>query len=137
MPDDRSVAISLPIDDRLASSAFYRAALGWEPIGEPAADGVPEPLQYDLGGQVRLVLVPTGGFAWVLGDRPVARPGSSECLLAVTEDAESDVDATVARAVAAGATVVTAPGVQPWGYAGTFADPDGHAWMVQAASSSD
>jgi uncharacterized protein len=23
------------------------------------------------------------------------------------------------------------PGQQPWGYAGAFADPDGHIWMVR------
>ena len=28
------------------------------------------------------------------------------------------------------ADVVTEPGRQPWGYAGVFADPDGHLWMV-------
>jgi uncharacterized protein len=36
------------------------------------------------------------------------------------------------RAAAAGARVVLAPGQQPWGYVGAFADPDGHVWMVQA-----
>ena len=24
------------------------------------------------------------------------------------------------------------PGQQPWGYAGAFADPDGHVWMVRS-----
>lgn len=24
------------------------------------------------------------------------------------------------------------PGRQPWGYAGAFADPDGHLWMITA-----
>ncbi|MFV2101912.1 hypothetical protein [Micromonospora sp. LOL_024] len=32
--------------------------------------------------------------------------------------------------------MVTEPGQQPWGYAGTFADPDGHLWMIVAAPSS-
>ncbi len=30
----------------------------------------------------------------------------------------------------AGATVVTPPGAQPWGYSAVFADPDQHTWMV-------
>ncbi|MEV7329531.1 VOC family protein [Micromonospora sp. NPDC093244] len=34
---------------------------------------------------------------------------------------------------AAGAEVVTEPAAQPWGYAGIFADPDGHLWTVSAA----
>ena len=40
--------------------------------------------------------------------------------------------AIVERAATAGATLVTAPAQQPWGYAGVFADPDGHLWMVTA-----
>lgn len=40
----------------------------------------------------------------------------------------------VERAQRAGAEVVTAPGPQPWGYTGTFADPDGHLWMVTSAT---
>jgi hypothetical protein len=70
-----SVAASLPIADRPASFAFYRDGLGFDPMGEPAEDGVPEPLQF-----------------------------------------------------------VTEPGQQPWGYAGSFADPDGHIWMVRSES---
>ncbi len=30
------------------------------------------------------------------------------------------------------AEIVTEPAQQPWGYTGTFADPDGHLWMVTA-----
>ncbi len=41
-----SVIISLPVADRQTSYAFYRAALGIEAVGEPADDGVPEPLQF-------------------------------------------------------------------------------------------
>lgn len=32
----------------------------------------------------------------------------------------------------AGASIVTEPGQQPWGFAGAFADPDRHIWMVRA-----
>ena len=40
------------------------------------------------------------------------------------------MDAFFDRARAAGATVVAEPEQKPWGYTGTFADPDGHLWMV-------
>lgn len=44
---------------------------------------------------------------------------------------EADVDAAIARARAAGATVPKAPRKTFWGgYAGYFADPDGHLWEV-------
>ncbi len=126
------ITISLPIADRRTSLAFYRDGLGFEAIGEPASDGVPEPLQFEIADGARLVLIPTGGFGWVLGEREAAAPGRSECLLGLDAEDDAEVDAIVARAAAAGAAVVTAPGQQPWAYAGTFADPDGHLWMVSS-----
>jgi uncharacterized protein len=120
-----NVTISLPIEDRRASHDFY-AALGFEAFGEVASDGLPEPLQFALGAGLSLMLIPRGGFGWVIGDNDVAARGTSECLLWV----ERDVDAFVATARAAGATIVAEPEHKPWGYNATFADPDGHLWMV-------
>jgi uncharacterized protein len=127
-----TVVVSLPIRDRRASFDFYRAALDLKPVGEIADDGVPEPLQFELADDVRLMLIPTGGFGWVIGGHDVAEPGHSECLLTTGSATDRGVDQLVARAQAAGATIVTAPGPQPWGYSATFADPDGHLWMVRA-----
>jgi len=129
---DTPVVVSLPIADRPTSFAFYRDGLGFEPVGEPAEDGVPEPLQFALNDGVRLMLVPAVGFGWVIGDREVAPSGSSECILSLGASTEQDVDTMIERAREAGATLVTAPGQQPWGYTGAFADPDGHVWMVRA-----
>jgi predicted lactoylglutathione lyase len=123
--------ISLPIEDRPRSFAFYQEAFGFEPIGEPAEDGIPEPLQFALTDDVRMMLIPTGGFGWVLGDQPAAPHGTSECILSVHADSESAVDALAAKAVAAGATLVTKPTRQPWAYLATFTDPDGHLWLVE------
>jgi predicted lactoylglutathione lyase len=128
------VIVSLPTADRQTSFAFYRDGLGFEPIGELAEDGVPEPLQFVLNEGLRLMLIPPGGFGWVTGDHDVAPPGTSECLLNLAAGADAEVDRIVERAAAAGAKIVSAPGPQPWGYAGTFADPDGHLWMVTAQS---
>jgi uncharacterized protein len=125
-----SVVISLPIADRRNSLRFYREGLGLDPIGEPAEDGVPEPLQFALNDEVRLMLVPTGGFGWVIGGHEVAPPGHSECVISVGSGTEAGVADLVERAEQAGAEIVTQPGQQPWGYAGAFADPDGHVWMV-------
>ena len=35
-----TVVVCLPITDRHASFAFYHDGLGFEPVGEPAEDGV-------------------------------------------------------------------------------------------------
>ena len=124
------VVISLPIADRRASFEFYRHALGLDPIGEPAEDGVPEPLQFMLGQGVRLMLVPAGGFGWVIGGRQVAQPGHSECVVSLNAGTAAAADTLIKQARQAGAGIVTEPAQQPWGYAGAFSDPDGHVWMV-------
>ena len=45
--------------------------------------------------------------------------------------------AIVERARNAGATVATEPAPQPWGYAASFVDPDGHIWTVTSAKRPD
>lgn len=126
------VVISLPIADRRTSYDFYRQALGLEEVGEPDADGIPEPLQFAINAGVRVMLIPRGGFERASGGGQVAQPGHHECFLAISAATPADTDALVERAVAAGADVVIGPGQQPWGYVGAFADPDGHVWMVRA-----
>jgi catechol 2,3-dioxygenase-like lactoylglutathione lyase family enzyme len=43
----------------------------------------------------------------------------------------ADVDAVLAQAEAAGATVTDQPHERPWGiYSGYFRDPDGHLWEI-------
>jgi len=127
------VIVCLPIADRRTSFAFYRDGLGLQAIGETADDGVPEPLQFALNEGARLMLVPTVGFGWLIGDHEVAARGQSECILSVSTASEADANALVDRARANGAVVVTEPARQPWGYSGAFADPDGHIWMVEVA----
>ncbi len=127
------VLISLPVADRVRSRDFYRDGLGLDAIGEPADDGVPEPLLLVLNPMSRLMLVPTGGFGWVIGDHQVAAHGTSECVLGIGAATDDDVHQIVERARRAGATVATEPAPQPWGYAAAFADPDGHIWTVTSA----
>lgn len=124
------VTLSLPIADRRTSFLFYREGLGLEAFGEPADDGVPEPLRFALNDGLTLMLIPTGGFGWVIGDREAAPHGTSECLLGLTAGSDEGVEQMIERARRAGAQIVTEPGAQPWGYTGAFADPDGHLWMV-------
>ncbi len=128
------IVISLPIADRRRAYDFYRHALDLEPIGEPADDGVPEPLQFVVNDGLRLMFPPRDGFGWTIGDGRVAERGSHECLLVIGTTDAAEADAIVRRATDAGAAVVTAPARQPWGYSGAFADPDGHIWMVRSAA---
>jgi len=128
-----AVTLALPVADRATALAFYRDALGLEAFGEPGSDGIPEPLQFAVNEGLTLMLVPTGGFGRVIGDREVAEPWACECLLSLDAADPAGVDAVVRRARGAGAEVVAEPAALPWGYTGTFADPDGHLWSVVAA----
>lgn len=133
MPDT-PVIVSLPTTDRQVAFRFYGDGLGFDVPGEPADDGVPEPLTVVLAEGIHLMLVPTDGFGWVIGGNQVAPAGTSECLLGITAGGAIEVDRLVERAIQAGASVVAEPAQQPWGYSGSFADPDGHLWMVTAAT---
>lgn len=126
------VVVSLPVADRRTSFTFYRDGLGFAALGEPWEDGIPEPLQFALNEGVRVMLIPMGGFDRITGDHQVAPGGTSECVLVLATGTDEGVDEVIQRAQVAGADVVTVPGQQPWGYAGAFADPDGHIWMVRS-----
>jgi uncharacterized protein len=124
------VVVGLPIADRRTSFEFYGDGLGFDPVGEPADDGIPEPLQFALNDGARIMLIPTGGFGWVIGDHEVAARGHAECVLNLRVPSEADVAEVVGRAQRAGGEVVTEPARQPWGFTAAFADPDGHIWMI-------
>jgi predicted lactoylglutathione lyase len=125
-----SVAIALPIRDRTSSHEFFRAVFGIAAAGEPGSDGIPEPLEFRLNHGLRVVLVPVGGFGSVIGDREVAAPGVSECIVRLDRDSTDGVAELIDRARRAGATIAREPTHQPWGYEGAFTDPDGHLWLV-------
>ncbi|CAM3535345.1 VOC family protein [Stackebrandtia soli] len=129
------LVISLPIADRPRSMEFYRDVFGFEVIGEPAEDGVPEPLQFKLNEGTLLMLIPSGGFGWVLAGREVAAPGVNECLLGLSFSEEREVTELAERIERAGGTVVVEPRQQPWGFTAVCADLDGHAWNIAVTPS--
>jgi uncharacterized glyoxalase superfamily protein PhnB len=64
--------------------------------------------------------------------RPWCRDHRRAVALALRHaSSDTEVDGIVHRAEGAGASVIVRPTRQPWGmYAATFADPDGHLWLV-------
>src|SRR5688500_20268640 len=100
--------ISLATADRRVAYDFY-CALGFVTPGELADDGVPEPLQVEVGG-TRIMFVPTGGFGWGLGVRPVAPEGPTECILCVPLATAAEGAASVERAGAGGAAAAPPAG---------------------------
>lgn len=147
MDVDRAT-LCLPIRDRQAAHAFY-TAMGFVAVGAPGDDGLPEPLQFAISSGLRVMLIPAGGFGWVIGGRRRSPRDSHECLLVIGRATEAEVDELMRRAEDAGAEIVYAAGHQTWGpgqreqgsaepqdpdaYAGAFTDPDGHLWQVSRA----
>ncbi|MBR8743239.1 VOC family protein [Nocardiopsis sp. MG754419] len=125
------VHVTLPIADRRRAMEFYRDAFGFELVGTPAEDGVPEPLMFRLDERTLLTLVPAGGFGWVLGEaRDPAPSGTSGCLMGVGVRTAEELTALVERVRAAGGEVPSPPEYRPWGFTALCADPDGHVWQV-------
>jgi predicted lactoylglutathione lyase len=133
--NQQPVTIALPTADRRTTYDFYAGGLGFQALGDPAEDGVPEPLQFALNDGVRVMFIPTGGFGWVTGNRTTAASEQSECLLVLTLADQPQLHSLVDRAREAGAQIVMEPDEQPWGYTAVFADPDGHLWQLSSASS--
>jgi hypothetical protein len=117
--------VCLPTKNRRVAQAFY-SALGFVAVRD-------EPLQFEISVGLRVMLIPTVGFGWVIGGRKRSPRGAHECLIVIGLATDTEVDELMRRAQDAGARIVIEPGNQKWGYAGAFADPDGHMWQVGRA----
>ena len=120
--DNRVSVITLGVADFARARAFYEA-LGWS--GQ-SPDG--EVIFFQAGGMV-LALWDRGKLA---EDSAVTDTGGwGGVTLAYNVDSPLEVDAVLAAAGSAGATVGR-PGAETFwgGYSGIFIDPDGHPWEV-------
>jgi catechol 2,3-dioxygenase-like lactoylglutathione lyase family enzyme len=120
--DPRISLVTLGVADLDRSRAFYEA-LGWE--------------GRDTGGDV--VFFQAGGAILGLWDRRLLAEDSGQrdsggwggITLAHNVGSPEEVDALLAEARAAGATIARPATPTEWGgYSGVFTDPDGHAWEV-------
>jgi catechol 2,3-dioxygenase-like lactoylglutathione lyase family enzyme len=123
--EQRVTLITLGVTDLERSIRFYRDGLGWV-ASSSSQEG--EIAFFQLNGLV-LGLWPR---ALLAGDARVTDGGGwGGIALAQNHRSREAVDAAVARAVAAGATLLKAPEATEWGgYSGYVADPDGHPWEI-------
>jgi uncharacterized glyoxalase superfamily protein PhnB len=87
----------------------------------------------DLVGGLKLALFPRASIAHDAGipAEPPLGPGRTEMTIGHNVASEAEVDATMARALEAGAVIVKPARATFWGgYAGYFQDPDRHLWEV-------
>ena len=88
--------VCLPIKDRLVSHAFY-TALGFVTVGELGDDGLPEPLQFEISVGLRVMLIPSRGFGWVIGGRRRSPRATHECLVVIGLATDAAVDELMRR----------------------------------------
>jgi uncharacterized protein len=129
----KRTTVSVSTKDLRRAFEFYRDGLGLELATKAAEGAMPEPVEFLLDANTHLMLVPTGGFKWVLGEREIAPANTSECVLGLSLSSDAEVDQLVERVCKAGAEVNTAPAQKNWGYCATIRDPDGHVWLFIAA----
>ena len=127
----RITLITLCVDDLQRAVRFYRDGLGLETqgiVGEQFEHGAVA--FFDLADGLRLALWPRASLAHDAG-LPVGPRSPTEFCLAHNVGSREDVDAVIAEAHRAGATIVKLAQETFWGgYAGYFQDPDGHLWEV-------
>jgi catechol 2,3-dioxygenase-like lactoylglutathione lyase family enzyme len=123
--------ITLGVDDLERALAFYRDGLGMPTegiIGTEFEHGAVVFIK--LHGGVTLALWPRTSLA-AEAHVPLSPPAASELTLGHNVASREEVDAVMAEAAAAGATITDPARDRTWGgYSGHFQDPDGHVWEV-------
>jgi predicted lactoylglutathione lyase len=120
--EPRISLVTLGVSDLSAARAFYEA-LGWR--GHEV-----EETYFAQAGCCALVLWSRAKLAADAGVADVDA-GFGGVVLAHNVRSRDEVDDVMAAAAAAGATVTKSAGATFYGgYAGCFADPDGHVWEI-------
>ena len=135
--DSRIHVITLAVSDLDRALAFYREGLGLDSAGvtgtefvgsdeSPAGDIA----MFYLDGNLILALYPRTELAKDAGV-PLGPAQSGEFSIGHLVPSKQDVDALLAQAEAAGATLTGPAHDRLWGiYSGYFRDLDGHLWEI-------
>jgi predicted lactoylglutathione lyase len=122
--EPRLSLVTLGVGDVARSRAFYEA------LGFKAGSASQEAVAFLDAGGVVLALWARASLAADAGVN-AAGSGFTGVVLAHNARSEAAVDKAIAEAVAAGGTMIKPGERTSWGgYAGYFADPDGHLWEV-------
>jgi hypothetical protein len=120
MSGNRIHLITLGVKDMGISRAYYEA-MGW--VASPIS--MAEVTFFQSGTQVLGLY----GQDALNHDTGLSSPKPGGITLAVNMRSRDEVDAMIQRALDAGATLLSAARVMPWGgYTAYIADPDGHPW---------
>ncbi|NMG45635.1 VOC family protein [Aromatoleum toluvorans] len=127
----RLTLITLAVDDLERALHFYRDGLGLATEGIIGTEFEYGAVAFfDLQPGLKLAVWPRTSLARDTGIA-VGKPSSTEFSLAHNVTNKQEVDAVMEEARRAGARIVKPGGDTFWGgYAGYFADPDGHLWEI-------
>lgn len=123
--------ITLAVDDLERALHFYRDGLGLATAGIVGTEFEYGAVAFfDLQPGLKLAVWPRTSLARDAGIGVGAR-SSTEFSLAHNVASKQEVDAVMEQARCTGARIVKPGGDTFWGgYAGYFADPDGHLWEI-------
>jgi catechol 2,3-dioxygenase-like lactoylglutathione lyase family enzyme len=127
----RITLVTLGVDDLERAVRFYRDGLG---LATPGITGTAfehgAVAFFELQAGLQLALWPRASLAHDAG-LPRSPPSPTDFSLAHNVATPAEVDAVMAQARAAGATIVKPARNTFWGgYVGYFQDPDLHLWEV-------
>lgn len=127
----RLTLVTLAVDDLERALQFYRDGLGLPTEGIIGTEFEYGAVAFfDLQPGLKLAVWPRSSLARDTG-LAVGAHSSTEFSLAHNVASKQEVDAVIEQARRAGARVVKPAADAFWGgYAGYFADPDGHLWEV-------
>jgi catechol 2,3-dioxygenase-like lactoylglutathione lyase family enzyme len=134
--DPRIDIITLGVADLERALNFYRA-LGLQSPGIVGTQWAGD--ETNAAGAVAMFRLPNGTVLSLYPRTELAKDASlklsqpewGEFSIGQLVDSRDQVDAVLAQAQAAGATVTDQPHDRPWGiYSGYFRDPDGHLWEI-------
>ncbi len=123
----QQIYVNLPIKNMARSLAFFKAlGFSFEPkfSNEQGACMI-------VGENIFTMLLVDPFFQTFIGDKAIVdAKRSTEVLVCISCDSRADVDALVAKAVAAGGTAPRAPQDHGLMYGHGFEDLDGHIWEL-------
>lgn len=127
----RITVLTVGVDDLDRAFRFYADGLGLHSEGIVGTEFEHGAVAFfDLAGGLKLAVWKRESLAHDAGI-PLGPRSSSELSIGQNVRSEAEVDAVMAEAERAGATIVKRAGRTFWGgYSGYFADPDGHLWEI-------
>ena len=120
------IFVNLPVKDLQKSVAFF-TSLGYRFDPKFTDENATSMI---IGENIFVMLLVESFFKTFTGKELVDAKKSTEVLVCISADSRAAVDALIAKAVAAGATLPKEPQDHGFMYAHGYEDLDGHLWEI-------